>query len=209
MKILIADDHEMSLYAINGILMAEYPSAKIQQVNDGLQLEKLARTQAFDIIISDMLMPEKTGLDVLKQLRGEGIKTPFLMVSIYPEAQYAIRILKAGGNGYFEKNGTRENFITAIQAILAGKKYLSPETIEDMTSRFDENLVKQPHQLISDRELEILKYIAAGKAVSEIAMLLSLSIATISTYRHRLLQKMHFKTNAQLMNYAITNHLEN
>src|SRR6185312_3628050 len=106
MKILIADDQEMILYALNGILIAEYPTAQIQEVTNGLQLEKLARTQTFDIIISDMVMPDKSGLDVLKQLRLENIKTPMLIVSIYPENQYALRVLKAGGNGYFLKGGS-------------------------------------------------------------------------------------------------------
>jgi two-component system invasion response regulator UvrY len=208
MKILLADDQEIMRYSFAGILTAEYPKATICQATCGFELEKMARTQKWDIIISDMQMPNKTGLDVLKQLRTEGIKTPFLIISICPDSQYAMRILKAGGNGYFEKNGTHVDFVTAIETILAGKKYLSPETFEEMASQFDENLIKKPHQLISDRELAILKYIASGKAVSEIAMLLSLSIPTIATYRHRLLQKMHLKTNAQLMNYAIINHLE-
>ncbi|HXU27577.1 MAG TPA: response regulator transcription factor [Bacteroidia bacterium] len=209
MKILIADDQEMILYALNGILIAEYPTAQIQEVTNGLQLEKLARTQTFDIIISDMVMPDKSGLDVLKQLRLENIKTPMLIVSIYPENQYALRVLKAGGNGYFLKGGSLVDFLAAVKTVVSGRKYISPQMTQNLSNQFDHTADKEQHELISDRELEVLKHIAAGKMVSEIADLLTLSIATISTYRQRLLEKMHMRNNAELMHYAILHHLEN
>jgi len=127
------------------------------------------------------------------------------MVSINPQSQFALRIFKAGGNGYFEKNGSYLNFIAAIQTVLSGKKYISPEIAQNLASLFANDFDKQ-HQPISDRELEILQHIALGQQVSEIAALLSLSISTICTYRQRLLKKMQLKTNAQLMHYAINNH---
>jgi two-component system invasion response regulator UvrY len=205
MKILLADDQELMCYTFAGILADEFPAVTICQVNCGLQLEKMARTNNYDIIISDMQMPDKTGLAVLKQLRTEGIKTPFLMVSICPQNQYAMRIFKAGGNGYFEKNGSSENFVAAIKTVLSGKKYISPQTVQNMGELFANDCNKH-EQPLSDRELEILQHIALGQHVSEIAALLSLSISTISTYRQRLLKKMNLKTNAELMNYAINNH---
>lgn len=208
MEILLADDQELIIYSLAGIISDEFPKANLQQTNCGLQLEKLARSQTWDIIISDILMPDKTGLEVLKQLRSEGIKTPMLIISVCPESQYAQRILKAGGNGYFVKTGTKQNFILAIQTILNGKKYISPEALENMASLFDESQTHEAHQLISDRELEILKHIGSGKLVSEIATLLSLSVSTICTYRQRLLKKIHLHSSAELMHYAITNHLE-
>jgi len=209
MKILLADDQEMVLFALNGILMAEYPAAHIHEANNGLQLETLARTQTFDIIISDMVMPDKSGLEVLKQLRAEGIKTPMLIVSIYPENLYALRVLKAGGNGYFLKGGTLVDFLAAVKTVIGGRKYISPQMTQNLSNQFDHKADKEQHELISDRELEVLKHIAAGKMVSEIADLLTLSIATISTYRQRLLEKMHMRNNAELMHYAILHHLEN
>jgi two-component system invasion response regulator UvrY len=209
MKILLADDQELMLYSFAGILADEFPQATICKVNCGLQLEKMARTQTFDIIISDMQMPDKTGFAVLKQLRAQQIKTPFLIISSCPENQYAQRVLKAGGNGYFVKSGTHQNFIIAVQTILSGKKYISFQATQNMAFEFDENQIRQAHQLISDRELEILKHISCGKHLSEIAHLLSLSLATINTYRQRLLKKMHLTTTAELMHYAIINQLQN
>jgi two-component system invasion response regulator UvrY len=204
MKILIADDHELVRNGLAGIVSEEFPSAIIQEVSNGTQAEKMGRSQEWDLIISDMSMPDKTGLDVLKQLRSEGIKVPFLILSIHPENQYALRVLKVGGNGYITKDCPREEFVNAIRVILSGKKYISQNVAEKLASRFDD-LQKEQHELISDRELQVLKLIATGKTVSQIAKDLSLSVATISTYRSRLLEKMNMKTNAELTVYAISN----
>jgi two-component system invasion response regulator UvrY len=159
------------------------------------------------LLIMDMSMPDKTGLDVLKQLRSESIKIPILILSIHPENQYAIRVLKAGGNGYITKDCPRVEFVNAVRIILSGKKYISAGIAEKLASRFNEDMSKEQHELISDRELQVLKLIASGKTVSGIADELSLSVPTISTYRSRLLEKMNLKTNAELTHYAINNHL--
>ncbi|MES2515775.1 MAG: response regulator transcription factor [Bacteroidota bacterium] len=205
MNVLIADDHELVRSGLTRLITEEYTSSIVHEVSDGAQAEKMARSQAWDLIIMDMSMPEKTGLDVLKQLRAEGIKTPVLIVSIHPENQYALRILKAGGNGYVSKDCPRAEFITAVNLIMKGKKYISQNIAEKLASRFDEDLGKEQHEMISDRELQVLKLIASGKGVTEIAHELSLSVATISTYRSRLLEKMNMKNNAELTRYAISN----
>lgn len=207
MNILIVDDHELVRAGLVRIIAEEFPFATIHEAGSGLEAEKKARTGKWDIIISDMSMPDKTGLDVLKQLRSEGIKTPMLIVSIYPENQYAIRILKSGGNGYIAKDCPRMEFVNAVKIILGGKKYISANVAEKLASRFDDEIDKELHELISDRELQVLKLIGSGKTVTEIAHELSLSAATISTYRQRLLEKMHLKNNAELTLYAINNHL--
>lgn len=207
MNILIADDHELVRSGLARIIAEEFSSAIIHEAENGLQAEKMARTGKWDLIISDMSMPDKTGLDVLKQLRTEGIKIPMLILSIHPENQYALRVLKAGGNGYITKDCPRAEFINAIKIILSGKKYISAKVAEKLASRFDDEINKEQHELISDRELQVLKLIASGKTVSEIADELSLSVATISTYRHRLLEKMDLKNNAELTHYAISNNL--
>lgn len=207
MNILIADDHELVRGGLARIVAEEFSSATIHEASNGMQAEKLARTKKWDLIIMDMSMPEKTGLDVLKQLRSESSKIPILILSIHPENQYALRILKAGGNGYITKDCPRADFINAVRTILSGKKYISPEVAEKLASMLDTDSSKEQHELISDRELQVLKLIASGKAVSEIADELSLSVATISTYRHRLLEKMNLKNNAELTHYAITNGL--
>lgn len=207
MNILIVDDHELVRSGLVRIVAEEFPFATIQEAQNGSQAEKMARNGQWDIIISDMSMPDKTGLDVLKQLRSESIKTPVLILSIHPENQYAIRILKAGGNGYITKDCPRTELINAIKIILSGKKYISANIADKLATRFDEEIGKEQHELISDRELEVLKLIASGKIVTEIATELSLSVATISTYRHRLLEKMGLKNNAELICYAINNNL--
>src|ERR1700740_1867995 len=207
MNILIADDHELVRGGLARIITEEFPSAIIHEVPNGVQAEKMSRTKTWSLIIMDMSMPDKTGLDVLKQLRAEAIKIPVLILSIHPENQYALRVLKAGGNGYISKDCPRVDFITAVRTILNGKRYISAEVAEKLASRFDDDLNKEQHELISDRELQVLKLIASGKTVSEIADELSLSVATISTYRSRLLEKMNLKNNAELTHYAINNQL--
>jgi two-component system invasion response regulator UvrY len=140
---------------------------------------------------------------VLKQLRSDCIKTPVLILSIHPESQYALRTLQMGGNGFICKDCTIVEFIRAVKVIMEGKKYISQNVAEQMTLRLDKNSIKEDHELISNRELQVLKMIASGKMVSEIAKLLCLSVATISTYRSRLLGKMNLKNNAELTFYVI------
>jgi DNA-binding NarL/FixJ family response regulator len=207
MNILIADDHELVRGGIAKIIAEEFSSSQITEASGGIEVEKKARTEKWDLIIMDMSMPDKTGLDVLKQLRNESIKTPVLILSIHPENQYSLRVLKAGGNGYISKNCHHTDFIYAVKTALSGKKYISAEVAEQMATRFDKNTVKEQHELISDRELQVLKLIASGKTVTEIAVELSLSVPTISTYRSRLLEKMNLKNSAELTYYAINNHL--
>ena len=207
MNILIVDDHELVRNGLVRIVSEEFKVDKMQEASSGSEAEKYARASDWNLIIMDMSMPDKTGLDVLKQLRAESNKTPILILSIHPENQYAMRILKAGGNGYITKDCPRLEFINAIKIILSGKKYISAAVAEKLASRFDDDISKEEHELISDRELQVLKLIASGKTVSEIAVELSLSTPTVSTYRSRLLEKMRMKNNAELTVYAINNHL--
>jgi DNA-binding NarL/FixJ family response regulator len=207
MNILIADDHDLVRGGLLRIIAEEYPLAAIHEASDGMQAEKIGRSGTWSLIIMDMSMPEKTGLEVLKQLRSESNKTPVLILSIHPENQYAIRVIKAGGNGYITKDCPRAELLKAVQTVLSGKKYISPALAEKLASRIDNTSGKEQHELISDREMQVLKCIASGKAVSEIAEELSLSVATISTYRHRLLEKMDLKNNAELTHYAINNQI--
>jgi two-component system invasion response regulator UvrY len=206
MKILIADDYELVRRGTSRIIEEEFPDSEIVEVSCGFEAEKKARTEKWDIIIMDMSMPDKTGLDVLKQLRAESIKTPILILSIHPEEQYSLSILKAGGNGYIPKNCPHADFIKAVKKVLNGKIYISNEITEQFI-KLDGNIEKEKHELISDRELQVLKLIARGKTLSEIATELSLGVTTVSTYRSRLLEKMNLKNNAELMHYAFNNYL--
>ena len=207
MRILIADDYELIRQGLISILVEEFPFLKIEEASTGSEAERVGRKANLDLMIMDMAMPDKTGLDVLKQLRLEFNKVPILICSIHPENQYALRVLKAGANGYISKDCLRIEFITAVRTILKGKKYISATVAEKLASRFNTDINKEQHELISDRELQVLKLIASGKMVSEIASELALSIATISTYRSRLLKKMDLKNNAELTHYAINNQL--
>jgi DNA-binding NarL/FixJ family response regulator len=207
MKILVVDDHELVRKGLSGIVLEEFSVTKLHEASNGMEAEKIARSQDLTLIIMDMSMPDKTGLDVLKQLRAEFNKVPVLILSIHPENQYALRVLRAGGNGYITKDCPRAELVNAIKTILNGKKYISSGLAQNLASQFDDDSDKEQHQLISDRELQVLKLIASGKTVSEIAAELSLSIPTISTYRSRLLEKMKMKNNAELALYAINNKL--
>lgn len=207
MNILIVDDHELVRKGISSIVSEEFPVKKIEEASNGMDGEKLARSCKWNLIIMDMSMPDKTGLDVIKQLRAESNKVPVLILSIHPENQYALRVLRAGGSGYITKDCPRMELVLAIKTILNGKKYISPSLAQNLASQFDEDTEKEQHELVSDRELQVLKLIASGKTVSEIAIELSLSVPTISTYRARLLEKMQMKNNAELALYAINNHL--
>ncbi len=207
MKVLIVDDHELVRDGLARIIAEEFTITKLLEASNGNEGEKAARKGNWDIIIMDMSMPDKTGLEVLKELRSESIKTPVLILSIHPENQYALRVLKAGGNGYLTKDCPRAEFVNAVRIILSGKKFISASVAEKLAMRFDDDMTKERHELISDRELEVLKLIASGKTVSEIAVELSLSVPTVSTYRSRLLEKMNMKNNAELTLYAINNKL--
>src|SRR3954470_21899795 len=163
MNILITDDHELVRGGLARIVSEEFTMARIQEASNGTAAEKFSRAEKWDIIIMDMSMPDKTGLDVLKQIRSEGNKTPVLILSIHPENQYALRVLRAGGNGYITKDCARAELINAVKIILSGKKYISADVAEKLASRFDEDAEKEQHELISDRELQVLKLIASGK----------------------------------------------
>lgn len=202
-KILIVDDHTVVRQGLKQILQEEYSSACFEEAASGNEaLEKL-RNNSLDIVIMDITMPGKNGLEVLKQLKFEAIKTPVLVLSMHSEDQYAIRIIKAGASGYLTKESASTELITAVDRILSGRKYINSSLAEKLANNLETDTDKPIYELVSDRELQVLCLIASGKTVSEIATVLSLSVATISTYRARMLEKMNMKTNAELTHYAI------
>lgn len=206
MNILVVDDHELMRNGLINIVEEEFSSAVIKEASNGMEAEKFARSQKWSLVVMDMTMSDKTGLDVLKQMRAEENRSPVLILSIHPENQYAVRVLKAGGNGYLSKDCPRQELVIAMRTIMNGKKYISQSLAQSLASQL-EDCDKEQHELISDRELQVLKLIASGKKVSEIALELSLSVPTISTYRNRLLEKMQMKNNAELALYAINKKL--
>jgi DNA-binding NarL/FixJ family response regulator len=208
MNILIGDDHSVVRRGLRTILSDAFPSAEIEEASDGVELLKKALQQDWSIIISDISMPGKSGIEVVKELREIKPKQQVLILSVHAPEQYAVRTLKAGAAGYLTKESATEELVKAVQHIMGGRKYITPEVAEMLVNiHSDETGIKQPHETLSDREFEVLKLIASGKTVSEIAEILSLSIHTISTYRSRILEKMRMKNNAELTKYAITNSL--
>ena len=207
LRILIADDHAIIRKGLRQILLEEYPSAIIEEVGDAESAINKTITDSWDVIICDLSMPGRSGLDVVQHVKQNFPKLPVLILSIHPEEQYAIRALKAGAAGYLSKDAATEELVKAVQKILQGRKYISTSLAEIMASELDQDGSKQAHELLSDREFHVFKLIAGGKGVTEIAENLSLSITTVSTYRARILEKMDIKTNADMTRYALENKL--
>lgn len=203
LRILIADDHAIIRKGLRQILLEAYPSAYIEEVGDAEAAINKTITREWDVIICDLSMPGRSGLELVQHVKQNFPKLPVLILSIHPEEQYAIRALKAGAAGYLSKDAATEELVKAVQRILQGRKYISGSLAEIMASELDPDASKPRHELLSDRELQVFKLIAAGTAVSEIAEKLSLSITTVSTYRARILEKMDIKTNADMTRYAL------
>ena len=204
MKILIVDDHAILRKGLIEILKDEFNGeSEFIEASNGTEALTILRRRDLDIAILDISMPEMSGIEVLKQVKALGIKTPIIVLSMQQEDQYAIRVLKAGAFGFLNKDSAPTELITAIKKVIGGKKYIS-ETIADLLaetagSKQTDNL----HNLLSDRELQVFQGIGTGKTVSEIADDIGLSVNTISTYRSRILQKLKLKNNASIVRYAI------
>jgi two-component system, NarL family, invasion response regulator UvrY len=203
MRILIADDHAIVRKGLKQILLEEYPNAHIGETDNAEELVKKAIFEQWDVVISDLNMPGRSGLDALKQIKQTSPKLPVLIMSMYPEDQYAVRVLKAGAAGYLGKDSVHDELIKAIQTVIRGKKFITPAIAEKLVDAFRAEGDEPPHHLLSDREFDVFKLLAAGKTNSEIADQLSLSTTTVSTYRSRILEKMHLRSNAELIMYAM------
>src|SRR3954452_20780950 len=192
-RILIADDHAIVVKGLKQLILEEYPSAQIGEAHDADELVKKAMFEDWDLVICDLSMPGRSGLDALKQIKQAVPKLPVLIMSMYPEDQYALRVLKAGAVGYLSKTSIHNELTKAIDTTLNGRKYITPAIAEKLLEEYQTDIDKPLHELLSDRELEVFKQISAGKSISEIAVELSLSPNTISTYRSRILEKMNLK----------------
>ena len=207
MRILIADDHAILRKGLKEILLEEYPSAYIEEVGDADSLFKKTISATWDVIITDLSMPGRSGLEALREIKQHSPKIPVLVLSIYPEDQYATRVLKAGASGYINKDAAATELVKAVQRVLLGRKYITPSIAEKLANDLGMDTDKAPHELLTDREFDVMKLLASGKPILEIAKMLFLSPTTISTYRSRILGKMSLKTNADLTKYALHNGL--
>ena len=207
MKVLIADDHAIVRKGFREIVEESIPGVQVVEAINGLEVLEQIRTNDWDVLVMDISMPGRSGLDILHEIRAQRPKLPVLILSMHPEDQYAMRMLKAGAAGYINKEVALDQLVLAINKVTAGGRYVSPTLAEKFAFELSGGSDKQPHELLSDREYTVLIMIGGGKTVSEIAEELSLSVKTVSTYRTRILEKMNLSTNAEMIRYVIENSL--
>ena len=206
-KVLIADDHPIVRQGLKQILAGESDMAVVSEAGDSQEVLQLVSKQNYDVVVLDISMPGRGGLEVLKELKCRHPRLPVLVLSMHPEEQYGVRALKAGAAGYLTKKSTPDKLVQALRKIVSGGKYISPDLAEKLVYAADRDHQGALHDTLSDREYQVMCLIASGKRVSEIARELSLSVKTISSHRTRVLKKMEMKSNAELTHYAVKNQL--
>ena len=206
-KLLIVDDHQIVREGLKQILSETSDIVAAGEASNGGEALSKVWKNNYDIVLLDIYMPGKSGLEVLKELKNAKPKLKILLLSMYPEEHYAVRGLRAGASGYLTKDKAPDELIDAIRRVSLGGKYVSASLAEKLAFDLEKDSDKPPHERLSDREYEVMRLIASGKTVKDIAQELSLSVKTISTYRARLLMKMDMENNAQITRYAIQNTL--
>lgn len=207
-RILFADDHNVLRQGLKLILESSGEMKVVASYANGIDAINWLRRNGCDVALIDIAMPGMSGIDLLKQIRKEKPKLPVLILSAYPESQYAVRLIKAGAAGYLNKECAPDEVVSAVHCVLGGKKYISPAVAGMLANEISMPEGKLPHEILSNREYQILILIASGKTNAEITDILKLSAKTISTYRVRILEKMGMHSNSEIMHYAIDNHLE-
>lgn len=206
-RILIVDDHAIVRQGLRRILGEASGMEVMGEASNGIEALRKLRTEKADIMLLDISMPEKNGFDTLKQIVEGSCGVKVLVLSMYPEDQYAVRLMKAGASGYLTKDSAPELLVAAIRKVVAGQKHISPTLAELLLKECSLDPGRPSHELLSDREYQVLRLLGSGKRVSEVAEALSLSVKTVSTYRAHILEKMKLKNNAELTFYVIENGL--
>ena len=203
MRIVIADDHPVVRRGLRAIVEDALLPADVHEAGNAAELLTLVRKRDPDVVLLDIAMPGRSGLEALKELRREHPKIPMLVLSIHSADEFAVRSIKAGASGYLTKDSAPEELVDAIRTVVAGRRYLTPSVAERLASAVESDVKGAPHEMLSDREFHVLRMLAAGKTNGEVAGELALSAKTISTYRTRTLRKMGMRTNAELAQYAV------
>jgi DNA-binding NarL/FixJ family response regulator len=206
-RILIADDHSIVRKGVRQILIEGFPESEIEEVADAEEMIKKVIDKEWDVVLSDLSMPGRSGLDALPQIKQIKPKLPVLIMSIHSEDHYAIRVLKAGASGYLSKDLAPEELVGAINRVVSGKRYITAAVAEKLANIIDNEDHKALHENLSDREFAVFKLLAIGKSLTEIAESMFLSITTVSTYRSRILVKMNMKSNAEITLYSVENNI--
>lgn len=206
-RLLIADDHPVVRRGLADILAREADLEIIGEASDYPEIRRVLRESACDILLLDIQLPGKNGIEIVKLLKDEVPRLAVLIVSAYPEDQYAVRALRAGAAGYLNKNSAPEQLLEAVRTVQAGRKYITPEVANALADNVSGEQLENPHETLSDREFQVLRLIGSGKRLADIALALSLSPKTVSVYRARILEKMKLANNAELTHYALKNRL--
>ncbi len=203
-RILIADDHAIVRRGMKQLLLEQYPFARIGEASNVEELiNEIITHKDWDVVVCDMNMPGRSGLDAIMQIREIAPGLPVLIMSMYPEDQYALRVLKSGAAGYLTKETIHDDIVRAIETVIKGKRYITLSLAEKLAESVNNETEKPLHEVLSDREFDVFKLLASGKTITEIASQLSLSSTTVSTYRSRIMEKLKMKSNAELARYAI------
>ena len=206
-RVLIADDHEVVRRGLKQILVDEFKNLKLSEATTSQQAIDCVIKQAFDLVLLDINMPGRSGLDVLQEIMRLRPKTPVLILSVSPEQDYALRCLKLGAAGYLSKRSASDELLVAVKKAMAGGKYVTASLAEQLATTVSSGTPQAPHEALSNRELQVLRLIAAGKTIKEVASELALSEKTVATYRTRVSEKMGLATNVDMARYALRHHL--
>jgi len=207
LRVLVADDHEVVRKGLMKVLAETLQPVKVDEARDGTEAVGKAWKGAYDLVVLDLKMPGKSGLDALKEIKQHRPKLPVVILSMHPEEQFAIRAMRAGASGYLTKESAGDELVLAIRKALKGEKYISSSLAEILAGQLDSDPDKPPHETLSDREYQVMLLIASGKPVGVIARELKLSVKTVSSYRANILLKTRMKNNAEITHYAIQNKL--
>lgn len=207
MKIVIVDDHELVREGLKKVLLKESGIQLVGEASNALELFKLLEETEVDLVVLDITMPGRSGLDIISELKNLHDHIRILILSMHPEERFALRALKAGASGYLSKEAAARELVSAIRKIMSGGRYISAALADHLVSNLDKEFGKLPHETLSNREFEIFRLIAKGKSVGQIAEELILSVNTVTSYRSRLMEKMNFSSNAEIIRYAIEHNL--